>query len=190
MRPKVLISVLLFGCIAAAVAFFLWSPNRNQVASPVEPVSPSEQLVEASSNNTELAMKSETSAQSKEVAATNQEATVADEDDPMNMTPEAKQKAYVAARVEELEAMGSADDLDSLNTLLSELGNRDPEIRKAALDAVVQFDSLDAIPKLEDAELQVDDPHEKAAIADAIAFLQLPPMKASRAAAQSAPASH
>lgn len=92
----------------------------------------------------------------------------------MNQTPEAKHAAFVEARVAELQDMGAADDLDSLNNILSDLDNRDPEIRKAALEAAVQFGSSDAIPKLEDAELQVEDAHEKAAFADAIEFLQQP----------------
>jgi hypothetical protein len=42
------------------------------------------------------------------------------------------------------------------------------------LEATVQFRSRDAIPRLLDAASQTDDPHEKAAIADAIEFLKLP----------------
>jgi HEAT repeat protein len=66
------------------------------------------------------------------------------------------------------------DDRGSLDTILSELGNRDPEIRKAALEATIQFGSRDAIPKLADAVSQTDDPTEKAALTDAIEFLKLP----------------
>ncbi len=66
------------------------------------------------------------------------------------------------------------DDAASLNQILSELANRDPRIRKAALEATIQFGSRDAIPKLTDAATQTDDPREKAAITDAIEFLKLP----------------
>src|SRR5207248_9485002 len=62
----------------------------------------------------------------------------------------------------------------SLDTILAELTNRDPEIRKAALDAAIQFGSRDAIPKLADVASRTDDAHEKAALADAIEFLKLP----------------
>jgi len=62
------------------------------------------------------------------------------------------------------------DDRANLDIILSELNNRDPEIRKAALEATIQFGSRDAIPKMADAASQTDDPSEKAAIADAIEF--------------------
>jgi hypothetical protein len=166
----------LLGCIAVAAIFF-WLLQSPQPAP--DQTQSGDQSADANTKSPELAMKPVSPAAPKEaiVAAqetsTNQDATL-DDDDPMNTSPEAKHRAYVTARVLELQELGAADDLDSLNTLLSELGNREPEIRKAALDAIVQFDSRDAIPKLEDAELQADDPHEKAAIADAIEFLQLP----------------
>ena len=70
--------------------------------------------------------------------------------------------------------LAMADDSDSLNTILSELTNRDPQIRKAALEACVQFGSRDAIPRLSDVVSQTDDPKEKAEIVEAIEFLKLP----------------
>jgi hypothetical protein len=83
-------------------------------------------------------------------------------------------KSYVDQRSAELMDMAMTDDRASLDTILSELTNRDPEIRKAALEAAIQFGSRDAIPKLADAVSQTDDPNEKAAISDAIEFLKLP----------------
>ena len=96
------------------------------------------------------------------------------DDDVISASPEAKHAAYVHSRVIELQDLGMDSDPDSLETILSELGNRDPDIRAAAVAATVQFGSRDAIPRLEDAELQAADPHEKADIADAIEFLNLP----------------
>ncbi len=83
-------------------------------------------------------------------------------------------KAYVEQRSSQLMDLAMNDDRASLDTILSELGNRDPEIRKAALEATIQFGSRDAIPKLTDAVSQTDDPNEKAALTDAIDFLKLP----------------
>jgi hypothetical protein len=97
-------------------------------------------------------------------------------------SPEAKHQAYVEARGAELMDLGMNDDAQSLNTILSELNNRDPEIRKAAVEATVQFGSRDAIPNLMDAAAQTDDPQEKAEIMEAIQFLKLPTL--SEAAAQ------
>ena len=83
-------------------------------------------------------------------------------------------QAYVETRVSELLELGTKDDPTSLETILGELTNRDPEIRKAAVEASMQFGSRDAIPKLMDAAAQTDDPHEKAEILEAIEFLKLP----------------
>ena len=70
--------------------------------------------------------------------------------------------------------LAAEDDQESLKTILSELTNRDPEIRKAALEAAVQFGSRDAIPSLAEAALQSENPEEKAAINKAVEFLKLP----------------
>ena len=87
---------------------------------------------------------------------------------------EARQRAYAERRVAELLELASQDDPVSLEMILSELTNRDPEIRKAALNATLQARNRDAIPRLAEAAEQTDDPREKAAIADAIDFLRLP----------------
>jgi hypothetical protein len=88
-------------------------------------------------------------------------------------TEEAHQ-AYVEKRSSELMDMAMTDDRTNLDSILAEISNRDPEIRKAALEATIQYGSRDAIPKLTDAISQTDDPNEKAALADAIEFLKLP----------------
>lgn len=93
-------------------------------------------------------------------------------------------QAYVEKRTAELMDIAMTDDRSNLDTILSELSNRDPEIRKAALDATIQFGSRDAIPKLTDAISQTDDPNEKAALADAIEFLKLPSLTEIRAQSQ------
>jgi len=82
--------------------------------------------------------------------------------------------AYVEQRSSQLMDLAMNDDRASLDSILSELTNRDPEIRKAALEATIQFGSRDAIPKLADAASQTDDPNEKTALNDAIEFLKLP----------------
>ncbi len=99
----------------------------------------------------------------------------------------AQHQTYVEKRTEELMDLAMSDDRSSLETILSELTNRDPEIRKAALQATIQFGSRDAIPKLMDVVSQVDDPKEKADIVEAIEFLKLP--SATEVAAQSQPRS-
>jgi HEAT repeat protein len=99
---------------------------------------------------------------------------------------------YALKRTAELMELATQSDPDSLNTILGELTNRDPAVRKAAVQAAVQFGSRDAIPKLTDALSQTDDVSERAAIQDAIEFLKLPSlaeMEAQQSATPAAPVS-
>lgn len=91
-----------------------------------------------------------------------------------NDAAKASHEAYVSTRVSELEDLAMDNDSSSLDVILSELTNADPEIRKAALEAAIQFGSRDAIPKLAEVASQTDDPEEKKALTDAIEFLKLP----------------
>ncbi len=107
---------------------------------------------------------------------------------PVSDSSEARHQAFVETRTAELMDLAMNDDRESLNTILSELNNRDPQVRKAAVEAAVQFGSRDAIPNLMDAAAQTDDPQEKADIMEAIQFLKLPTL--SEAAAQANQAQH
>jgi hypothetical protein len=80
----------------------------------------------------------------------------------------------VETRVQELLDLGMEDDPKSLETIVSELSNADAEIRKAAVEATVQFGSQDAIPQLENAMLWAENAEQRKDIADAIEFLKLP----------------
>jgi hypothetical protein len=84
------------------------------------------------------------------------------------------QDSYVDHRISELEDLAWENDAHSLQTILSELTNRDRRIRKAALQAAVQFASRDALPALADAAAQTEDPDEKAELTEAIDYLKLP----------------
>jgi len=80
----------------------------------------------------------------------------------------------VETRVQELLDLGMEDDPKSLETILSELSNPDADIRKAAVEATVQFGSQDAIPALENAVFWAENADQRKEIADAIEFLKLP----------------
>jgi HEAT repeat protein len=81
---------------------------------------------------------------------------------------------YVFTRRGELTQMGMSDDPSDLKTILSELNNKDPEVRQAALSATIQFGSQDAIPALQNEMAWTDDPQEKVDLQKAIKYLQLP----------------
>ena len=99
---------------------------------------------------------------------------------------EARQMA-VETRVQELLDLGMEEDPQSLQTILSELSNADPEIRSAAVEATVQFGSRDAIPELENAMFWAENAEQRKAIADAIEFLKLPKITEVAASLQSPP---
>jgi HEAT repeat protein len=86
----------------------------------------------------------------------------------------ATHEQYVKKRTAELENLAMENDRSSLDTILSELDNRDPEIRKSALQATIQFGSREAIPRLSQAASQTESAEEKTALLDAVEFLKLP----------------
>lgn len=79
-------------------------------------------------------------------------------------------------QVAKLEALAMNNDADSLHSILISLADPNRQIRDAALEAAIQFDSPDAIPSLEAALAQADDPQEKVNIQKAIEFLKLQPL--------------
>lgn len=163
MRPKVVITILATGLLVFGALFAL-RHSANQSTTHAE----SATISSAAQTNETLiaAAKPVPPIVAAPANAGQPEVKAASSDD-------AHQK-YVEERGSQLMDLAMNDDRASLDTILSELGNRDPEIRKAALDATIQFGSRDAIPKLTDAVSQTDDPSEKAALTDAIEFLKLP----------------
>jgi type VI protein secretion system component VasK len=95
--------------------------------------------------------------------------------DDAAQTPE-QHEARVSERVAELQDLAMNNDPASLNSILSALGDSDAPVRKAAVEAAVQFGSRDAIPALQDAAMQTEDPQEKIDLLKAVEFLKLPPL--------------
>jgi len=81
---------------------------------------------------------------------------------------------YVLRRTGELNQLASSGEPGALKTILDELNNADPAIRKAALRAAIDFGSQDAIPALENQIALTDDAREKVDLQKAVDFLQLP----------------
>jgi HEAT repeat protein len=88
--------------------------------------------------------------------------------------PAAVSSQSIEEQIARLNDLAMEDDTNALNQILAELYSPNPEIRKAALEATVQFSSRDAIPALETAAEHSVDPQEKTAIKEAIEFLKLP----------------
>jgi hypothetical protein len=83
-------------------------------------------------------------------------------------------RAWLKDRGEALMDLSWNDDKESLDGILAELSNPDPEIRAAALAATLNFGSRDAIPRLEALALATDDTLERKKLQDAAAHLKLP----------------
>ena len=80
----------------------------------------------------------------------------------------------VSERVAELQALAMNDGTNSLEVIFSELSNPDPQIRRAALEAVVQFGDRSAIPRLQGIAEQTENEVERADLLAAVEFLNLP----------------
>ena len=82
---------------------------------------------------------------------------------------------YVSRRIKELDALAMNNDVQSRDTILSELKNNpDKKIRAAALEAAIQFGDRSVVPPMQEIAAQTQDPDEKAAILDAIDYINLP----------------
>ena len=93
-------------------------------------------------------------------------------------TPEARPETATADRCRELMILAMNNDPESLRTILSELANRESQVRQAAVEAAVQFQSREAIPRLEEAAVQAVDARERATIEAAIEYLKMPTLSA------------
>jgi hypothetical protein len=81
---------------------------------------------------------------------------------------------WIEARAAELDDLAWFDDAESLAKIQAELQNPLPEIRAAALAAIVGFGSRESIPILEAVAGRARDPFEQKALGEAIDYLQLP----------------
>ena len=78
------------------------------------------------------------------------------------------------ARIEKLNELEARYDQESLQGILGELTNSNREIRAAAIESTIQFQSRDAIPVLKNLAARTRDSEEKKALLDAAEFLALP----------------
>jgi hypothetical protein len=173
MRRKLVTGVLVLG-VAAIAAWFL---AGQKAAGPTDLPAPPNADQSADAGRVDASPATEPADEVPKESASPPLAAKegsSGSDEPMAETPEAKQEAYVAKRVGELQDLGMENDSASLDTILAELENGDPSIRQAAVDAAVQFGSRDAIPRLMTAAAQAADPKEKSTILDAVEFLNLP----------------
>jgi hypothetical protein len=89
------------------------------------------------------------------------------------LSPEERED-LINERIREISDLSSESDPDATTQLLAELTNGIPELRKAALEAVMQAGNADAIPHLKELADSSQDPKEKKELREAMDFLKLP----------------
>jgi hypothetical protein len=89
------------------------------------------------------------------------------------LTPE-QQSAAIEAETDRLQQWSVNDDPASLSNILNDLNSPEKEIRDAAIEAVKQFGSTNAIPALKAAAANTTDTEEQTALLEAADFLSLP----------------
>ena len=87
---------------------------------------------------------------------------------------------YIEQRVDDLETLGRKRDADSVNRILTELSNPEKEIRKAAVEALVQSGDRSVIPRLQELAANTEDLAEKTELNETIDFLKLPSLTEKR----------
>ncbi len=150
MRSKGVIICLAAGFAAVAVWAFLKNPHPK----PIEQSQPTPDAVQ-----TQATVSAPPPAESGNNAALNQQLREAE-----------RQKAMDRIR----EAQASEVTPENTAFLVTEVTHKEPEVRKAAIEALVQINDTNAIPALEQAVTMLQDPREKAALLDAIDYLKLP----------------
>src|SRR6266446_5423592 len=148
MRPKIVFPILILALLVMLSLLFV----RHMGTPPGNPPGQAgdKNTADAATSAPLISPPLDSETSSNSPAATSPAA----ESDSPSAASKATHEAYVAERVAELGDLAMENDAASLDTILSELTNRDPEIRKAALEAAVQFGSRDAIPKLADVAVQ------------------------------------
>ena len=169
MRPKVLIAVLLLATGLLGIVVLLdksfrlrpdtESPNTDNSAPAITEPAPDEPMA-ASLESPESTRPSSLAQNAQPPAALATDGGAPDES--------------VGKRIAELEELAMNDDAASRDAILAELQNPDKEIRKAALEAAIQFNDRSVVPRLQEIAAQMEDPGEKAAVLEAIDYINLP----------------
>ena len=163
MRPKVVLAVMLLAALALTAAFYV-----QQRLTPLRPETPTEaEALPPPAAKAELAAAS-TPARRLMPAPTMSPVMAASP-----MTPEQEQE-YIEGESSRLQSWSTKDDPASLMAILNDLTNSEKEVRLAAIEAVKQFGSREAIPALKADVAITTDTGEQIALLEAADFLSLP----------------
>jgi len=166
MRPKFVLTLILFVALVLAAVFYFKQPvSQPQPPSVVETTAlppPTAKSAPATIPNPAKFPTPQPPAASVPVAAV-----------VPSMTPEEKQ-SYIEAETSRLQDLSTQDDPASLSAIMNDLTNSEKEVRLAAIEATKQFGSKDAIPVLQADVASASDTDEKIALLEAADFLALP----------------
>jgi hypothetical protein len=155
MRPKIVILVLMVAIGLVALAAVLKGVMGGH--APQEAQAPEPPPEEPANTNPVIPQVSTTSSNTEAILE----------------QLRAKERAKGLDQVRELQAQG-AGELATSELLLSMVTHREPEVRKAAVEALVQLNATNTIPGLEEALAATQDPREKIVLMDALTYLKLP----------------
>lgn len=104
----------------------------------------------------------------------------------VTLTPE-QHLAAIDAEIERLRQAAMSDDPADLTNILADLTSPEKEIREAAIQAVKQFGSTNAIPALQAAAANTTDAKEQAELLEAADFVALPSLDINSSATPKTP---
>ena len=182
MRPKVVIIILLLavGVLGLAVVLKTTLDNHNGKQDVTAPVDASASNGVAALANNDTSTPPGPGAVAVETVASNQSRPPVAQAPPVTQvvatTPDQDRQAAIEKELDKINdaLLDHGADPKLVEGVREQLLNPEPEVRKAATETVRQLDDRGAIPKLKEALQSVEDVHEKAAILDAIEYLQIP----------------
>jgi len=181
MRPKVVLTILGFGLAAILFLVVARHEGTSDTRSPQTALDrAARQSEEQGKSAVEVSVANQAVSRNGKASARNEGKASAVVATSPGASGNLSHEDYVDKRVGELMDLAMNDDSASLNSILSELNNNDADIRKGAIEAVKQFGSMDAVPKLEEAAARSTNGTEKKELEEAIEFLKLPPLTARR----------
>jgi len=171
MRPKVAFLVVGGGLLVIASLLMLRTKNDNRALASLG----NDTLNTGSARDQSVTPHSLPSRKANRIYAEDRSASRPDSklDLSSTLTPEDFEEA-VNNRILELSELALQSDADSFKQILAELTNGVPQIRRAALDAVMQMGNMEAIPVLKTIAEHSTDAREVKDLREAIEFLTLP----------------
>jgi len=156
MRPKIAILTLAIAIALVALAAVL----KGRMGGPAGNATQAPATTESNTDATPSAVVATTPISSNAAAITEQ-----------------LRAAEIEKEVEQIQNLvtDGSESPTRVGILVGKVTDQEPEVRKAAVEALVQLGDTNAVPGMEQAVAAIENPREKVALMDAIAYLKLPP---------------